>query len=317
MKGFKVTRRWVMFMVLLLCFGSLAYAQRNVAVRNNLIYDLTGTPNLGVDVRVSPHWTLGLTGGYRPWPTDDKKERKWRHLLIAPELRWWPDSTFHKGYWGTNLIYSHYNVGNVKFPLGLYKDVRDHRVEGDLFAIGLFYGRSWRISRYFRMEGELGAALGYAWFKKYDCTHCGTYYGKDNKLFFIPKLTLNIVYQKVEKKPVEPIITPIDTTPPPPPVLAFHLMEENTGRAGMLQKDNPVLAHISNIVPTTAHAFCARRKVPSTSTSRWIRAHSSMTSATMPRRSTASSASPVRSWPTPPVPSAASRLSDLPPSRVA
>ena len=249
MKGFKVTRRWVMFMVLLLCFGSLAYAQRNVAVRNNLIYDLTGTPNLGVDVRVSPHWTLGLTGGYRPWPTDDKKERKWRHLLIAPELRWWPDSTFHKGYWGTNLIYSHYNVGNVKFPLGLYKDVRDHRVEGDLFAIGLFYGRSWRISRYFRMEGELGAALGYAWFKKYDCTHCGTYYGKDNKLFFIPKLTLNIVYQKVEKKPVEPIITPIDTTPPPPPVLAFHQVADNMGRAGMLQKDNPVLAHISEYRP--------------------------------------------------------------------
>lgn len=226
--------------------SNMAFGQRDVAVRNNLIYDISGTPNLGVDVRVSPHWTLGLTGGYRPWPTDDRKERKLRHMLIAPELRYWTDSTFYKGYWGMNLIYSHYNVSKIKFPFGLYKEVRDHRVEGDLAAIGLFYGRSWRLNRWFRLEGELGLGAGYAWYKKFDCNHCGTYYGKKNKPFLIPKVTLNLVYQKIEKKPKEPIIiTPIDTTPPPVPVLAVHTVAVNTGQAGILQKDNPVLEHIS------------------------------------------------------------------------
>lgn len=249
-KDLENIKKAVLLVVLLCLFGKVS-AQRDVAVRNNLVYDVSLTPNLGVDVRVAEHWTLGITGGYRPWPTDDNKTRKWRHLLIAPELRWWPDSTFHKGYWGLNLIYSHYNVGNVKFPFGMYKAVRHNRLEGDLAAIGLFYGRSWRLNRWFRMEGELGMAVGYAWAKRYDCAHCGSYLGRDNKPFLIPKVTLNIVYQKVGKKPVQPIVTPIDTIapPPPPPAFAFHPVADNTGRAGILQKDNPVLAHISQYRP--------------------------------------------------------------------
>lgn len=231
--------------------GGKAYAQENFAVRNNFIYDISGTLNLGADVRVSPHWTVGLNAGYRPWPTDDKTTRKWKHFLIAPELRYWTDSTFHRSYWGTNIFYSHYNVGHVTFPFGLYKTVRDHRVQGDLIGIGAFYGRSWRLNRYFRLEGELGLGIGYTWAKKYECAHCGAYEGRQNKPFLIPKLTLNVVYQKVEKKrPELPIVIPVDTTPPPPPpVLVFHPVADNTGKAGILQQDNPVLAHISQYRP--------------------------------------------------------------------
>ena len=188
--------RTLLVALMLIFYGTIS-AQKKVAVRNNFVYDISGTLNMGVDVRTSQHWTIGLTGGYRPWPTDDKTTRKWKHLLIAPELRYWTDSTFHKGYWGTNLIYSHYNVGHVTFPFGLYKKARDHRFEGDLIAIGLFYGRSWRVNRWLRLEGELGMAAGWTWYKKYDCNHCGTYYGKEDKPVFIPKVTLNIVYQKM------------------------------------------------------------------------------------------------------------------------
>ncbi len=241
----------VLLLIMALFVGGKAYAQENFAVRNNFIYDISGTLNLGADVRVSPHWTMGLNAGYRPWPTDDKTTRKWKHFLIAPELRYWTDSTFHRSYWGTNIFYSHYNVGHVTFPFGLYKTVRDHRVQGDLIGIGAFYGRSWRLNRYFRLEGELGLGIGYTWAKKYECAHCGAYEGRQNKPFLIPKLTLNVVYQKVEKKrPELPIVIPVDTTPPPPPpVLVFHPVADNTGKAGILQQDNPVLAHISQYRP--------------------------------------------------------------------
>ena len=207
--------------------------------------------NIGFDVRISPHWTLGLNAGYRPWPTDDNKEKKWRHLLLAPELRHWNDSTFHRSYWGLNLIYSHYNVGGVKFPLGLYKSVRDQRKQGDLAAIGAFYGWSWRLNRYFRMEAEFGMGIGYTWAKVYDCPHCGAYKGHDDKVFLVPKLALNIVYQKAPKKPQEPVIIdlPVEIEPVPEPTLVFHPVAENTGRAGILQQDNPVLAHISQYRP--------------------------------------------------------------------
>lgn len=240
----------VLLLISWILLGGQTYGQKNFAVRNNLIYDISGTPNLGVDVRVSPHWTLGLNAGYRPWPLDDKTTRKWKHFLIAPELRHWNDSTFHRSYWGANVFYSHYNVGHVTFPFGLYKTVRDYRVQGDLIGLGAFYGRSWRLNRYFRLEGEVGLGVGYTWAKKYECAHCGTYLGRHDKPFLIPKLTLNVVYQKTEKKqPKEPIITPIDTTTPPPPVLAVHPVQENTGKAGALQRENPVLANIAQYRP--------------------------------------------------------------------
>ena len=95
-KDRNIIQRIALLLVMLFFVGSGVYAQENFAVRNNLIYDISGTPNLGVDVRVSQHWTLGLTAGYRPWPLDDKTTRKWRHLLVAPELRYWNDSTFHR-----------------------------------------------------------------------------------------------------------------------------------------------------------------------------------------------------------------------------
>lgn len=235
----------------LIVIGNKAWGQQNVAVRNNLMYDISLTPNVGFDVRIAPKWTLGMNAGYRPWPTDDSKTRKWKHILIAPELRHWNDSIFHRTYWGLNLIYSHYNVGGVKFPFGVYSAVRDHRLQGDLLAVGAFYGRSWRLNRFFRLEAELGMGIGYTWAEKYNCPHCGSYVGRDDKVFLVPKLALNIVYQKIKKKPMTPPVTTIEVVPPPPPPveLKFHPVADNTGKAGALQQDNPVLAHISQYRP--------------------------------------------------------------------
>ena len=49
-----------------------AQAQK-VTVSNNLLYDATLTPNLRVGLKLAPHWSTGLTAGFRPWPTDDSK----------------------------------------------------------------------------------------------------------------------------------------------------------------------------------------------------------------------------------------------------
>ena len=84
-------------------------AQR-FTISNNLLYDATLTPNLRLGARLSPHWSLGLTAGYRPWPTDDNESKKWKHLLLAPDARYWTDSVNVHHFFGFNLIYSHYNV---------------------------------------------------------------------------------------------------------------------------------------------------------------------------------------------------------------
>ena len=105
-----------------------------------------------------------------------------------------PDYTRRANYFETNLIYSHYNVGNARIPFGIYSAIKDRRLQGDLLALGAKYGYSWILARDWCIEAEAGVAVGYAWFKEYDCDHCGTYFGKGDRIFLLPQLGINVVY---------------------------------------------------------------------------------------------------------------------------
>jgi len=244
--------------MLLLVVSSVSWAQE-VTLSNNLLYDTWLTPNLRVGLRLSPHWSMGLTAGYRPWPTDDNTSRKWKHLLLSPDLRYWTDSVGVHHFFGVNLIYSHYNVADVKFPFGLWKSVRDERRQGDLGAIGLFYGYSWPLGRYWNLETHIGAAVGYTKFDRYQCGHCGTKIGTEKKVFVMPQAGVSIVYnipgrpRKVEEPVMEaqPVVeAPVTAAVAVKPfVPALSPVADNTGLAGQLQKDNAVIAHISDYRP--------------------------------------------------------------------
>ena len=245
-------------LVLLLFITQLVSAQQ-VTLSNNLLYDIWLTPNLRIGLRLSPHWSMGLTAGYRPWPTDDNTSRKWKHLLLSPDLRYWTDSVGVHHFFGVNLIYSHYNVADVKFPFGLWKAVRDERRQGDLGAIGLFYGYSWPLGRYWNLETHIGAAVGYTKFDRYQCGHCGTKIGTEKKVFVLPQAGVSIVYnipgrpRKVEEgvMPLSPVMdvpaTAAVVEKPFVPVLSK--VADFKGRAGQLQQENPVIQHISNYRP--------------------------------------------------------------------
>lgn len=225
-----------------------------VTISNNLLYDAWLTPNLRVGFRMAPHWSVGLTGGFRPWPSDDNATRKYRHLLLSPSVRYWKDSVNVHHFFGANLIYSHYNVGGITFPFGLYKSVRNERRQGDLYALGVFYGYSWPIKRYWNIEALIGVAGGFTQYDRYECVHCGKELGREKKLFGMPQAALNIVYN-IPGRPAqmlpadEPVVVVPPTPAPEPFVPVIRAVPDNTGRAGQLQKDNPVLAHISQYRP--------------------------------------------------------------------
>ena len=224
-----------------------------LAVRNNLLYDAALTPNLGVDYRLSQRWSVGATVGYRPWPTDDTKSTKWRHLLLMPELRHWSDSTFadRSWFWGINALWSHYNAANLGFPVGtLYPAVRHERLQGDLVAVGASIGRSWRLSRWLRLEAEAGVDVGYTWGDRYECGHCGTRLGDYKKPFLVPKLALNLVLHRQPSQPQYALL-PIDTIRPvtlPPLQLLVHQLQPATV-SDILRTDNPVLEEYANYRP--------------------------------------------------------------------
>lgn len=192
MQGKAITR---FFLMTVLLWGAIAQATaQKLSLSNNLLYDAWLTPNLRVGYQLSSHWSAGLTAGYRPWPTDDETSKKWRHLLISPEVRYWTDSVSVSHFVGVNLIYSHYNVAEVKFPFGLYKSVRDERRQGDLWALGAFYGHSWDLGRHWNFEAVIGAAVGITKYDRFECGQCGKVLGNENSFFVMPQAALNIVY---------------------------------------------------------------------------------------------------------------------------
>ena len=248
----------IAILAMLFCgMSSEVYAQQ-VTISNNLLYDAWLTPNLRVGVRLAPHWSAGLTAGYNPWPSDENKSRKWKHLLVSPSVRYWTDSVNVRHFFGVNLIYSHYNVADVKFPFGLYKSVRDERRQGDLGALGVFYGYSWPIARHWNIEALIGAAVGYTKYNRYECGHCGTKIGEDKKWFVMPQAAINIVFnlpgrpKKVVEpvQPIEPVQPVVETEPVVPVAPVVKEPEPVKERAiDVLVRTEPVLAHISDYKP--------------------------------------------------------------------
>ena len=248
----------------ILTFFLLATTQtlaQKVTVSNNLLYDATMTPNLRLGVRLSPHWSMGVTGGYRPWPTSDEKTTKWKHLLVSPDVRYWTDSVNVHHFFGINPVYAHYNISGIKLPFNLYQLNKDRRYQGDFGGIGAFYGYSWPLGRHWNIEAAIGAIVGIAKYDTYECGHCGRKVGDDKKVMVLPQAALNIVYnipgrpRKVKEEVVQAVVMPQEPMKTTAKIEqkaykpVISPVPDNTGRAGELQKSNPVLAHISAYKP--------------------------------------------------------------------
>ncbi len=278
---------------------------QNTVLKNNLLYDATLSFNLGVETKLAPHWSFEFNAGYNPWTfSHDKKwkhimvspqVRYWfkrkeeaRHVdgdqrvrahvidkktgtyfeqdRMLPISYDEPAHYFRGWFVGADLVYSHFNAGNVKFPFGMYKKVRNQRMQGNLYAVGLFGGYSWELNYRWNMSADLGLHVGWYDAKVYECGHCGTYKGKDDDSFLMPKLGVNIIY-KFGKKP-EKTIEPIKPVAPKPMeymsyqkfLPALSKVEDNRGKAGVLELDNPVLQHISQYKPYVSSRILRKEK---------------------------------------------------------
>ena len=251
---------------------------RGPALRTNLIYAASATPNIGLEVPLGGHFSIGFNAGLKPWPRwlawdwDKTVEKKWRHVLIAPEFRFWPSGIYDKLFVGADLIYTHYNVGGVKFPFGLYPRVRDHRLQGDFYGVGIFAGWSWWLSDHWRLEAEAGLGAGYANAKEFECAYCGAEIGRKQGPALIPKLGLNLSYNLVRRKreeileiitrPVDTLVRPQTVLPPMEFVAVLPPVEEWKGVAGRLEKTHPVLRPMSEYRPYTPDRILRKEEGP-------------------------------------------------------
>lgn len=242
----------------------------NISVRNNLLYDIAGAVNLGFEVPVSDHWTLGGNVGIKPWPRfyawewHKETQAKWRHILFVPEVRYWKDQLYKGHFFGADALWTHFNVGGVRFPLGLYPDARKYRLQGDFYGIGLFYGYSWWIGRHFRLEAEAGLAAGYADATKYECMNCGAEVGPKKGPALVPKLGLNIAwtldpYEGMRRGTGEPVIVPGDTVfIPKPKLFLVHLSEVKGPRT----RGDELAEQLPFVFPFSRHASIEELPAP-------------------------------------------------------
>ena len=65
-----------------LCF-CLEMKSQTIAVKSNLLYDLTSSINAGIELGLAPKWTLDVTGQFNAW--DLSHNRRWKHWLYNPK----------------------------------------------------------------------------------------------------------------------------------------------------------------------------------------------------------------------------------------
>ena len=126
---------------------------QEVAAKTNLLYDITTTFNLGLEVGLGPRMTLDISGNYNPWRFHDYRLK---HGLIQPELRYWTCEKFNGHFFGLHGFYGSYNVGGLPFN----SNIRHNRYQGHLYGGGLSYGYQWILNDHWNLEASIG--LGYA-----------------------------------------------------------------------------------------------------------------------------------------------------------
>lgn len=189
---------WYKKIVLMLAsfciLGTFRVSAQDVVLKTNLPYWATTTPNLALEAKIAPKWTIDLSLGYNPFTFSDNK--KIRHIAVQPEARYWLCAPFAGHFVGANVLYSHYNAGGVNLPFGLLPELEQHRFQGNLGAVGLVYGYSWMLpNKRWNIEAAVGLGVGYTRYDKYDCAVCGTKVGDEKKWMFMPtKFAISVVY---------------------------------------------------------------------------------------------------------------------------
>ena len=181
---------------LLVQFG--AKGQNDVAIKSNILYDLTATISAGIEVGLAPRWSLDVSGNFNAWTM--KNDRRWKHYLVQPEVRYWLCDRFMGHFLALHLHGGQYNFGGIKNSINFLgtnlSNLTTHRYQGWLAGAGVGYGYAFVLGRHWNLELEAGIGYAYTVFDEFECAGCGRKVNTDlNHHYFGPtKLAVNFVY---------------------------------------------------------------------------------------------------------------------------
>lgn len=187
------------------------YSQR-LAVKTNLVADATTTMNLGLELGLSKKTSLEVNVNYNPWLYDGKDveglgftTKKFKHLLIQPEFRYWFCERFNGHFIGIHGHWGKYNVGamalndpdfaNPDFESKIWGNLGKYRYQGDFYGAGISYGYQWVLSKHWNIEGNIGVGYARIKYDKYECQKCGSILESGHYNYFGPtKAAISLIY---------------------------------------------------------------------------------------------------------------------------
>lgn len=181
---------------LLVC--ALPAGAQQVALKTNLIYDATLSPNLGIEFQVAPKWSIELSGNVNDWSFSGGK--RWKHWLVQPEARYWLCRPLGGHFFGVHLLGGQYNFGHLnhgfKFLNNDLRGLKDHRYQGWGAGAGIAYGYSWLLHKHWNLEAEIGIGWVYTRYDVFECEGCGRKVDLDRVHNYVgpTKAAINLVY---------------------------------------------------------------------------------------------------------------------------
>ena len=180
---------------LVLCglLGYMSSPAQNMALKTNLMYLATATPNLGVEASVGRKHTVQLFYGLHPWKS--ASGRSLRHWVLQPEYRYWFCESFNGWFVGAHLMGGEFNVSDFDMPFGLFDGLKTHRYDGWFAGGGLTLGYQWMLSRHWNFEASVSVGYDYIKYGKYECGRCGEKLQSSHTNYFGPtKAALSFMY---------------------------------------------------------------------------------------------------------------------------
>lgn len=178
-------KRLIFGVFLAICWCANALNAQDIALKTNLLYWSSTTPNLGMEFGLGKHSTFNIAGGYNPWTLDKDSNKKLNHWMVMPEYRYWLCERFNGHFFGVNTGYVYYNVSGIRIPFRS-KSTKDHRYQGWATGAGISYGYSWLLGKRWNIEANIGIGYVYTKFDQYDCATCGAFKASRHKHYFGP-----------------------------------------------------------------------------------------------------------------------------------
>ena len=167
------------------------------AVKTNLLYGATTTPNLGIEFFLNRYFTLDISAGWNPFVHRDNV--KFAHWMVQPTLRYWVQESFNGHFFGLSLMYCAFNVSGIRQPyewFGLFPRLArggdptpersTYRFRGNAISASVQYGFQWVLSPRWSFEATINVGYMLLNYEQWTGGWCGDRLPDNRRHYFGP-----------------------------------------------------------------------------------------------------------------------------------